>query len=207
MNNIITGLATNITDITPGDYALAMTFVLLFMFFFFIVGVAVYLFNAFALYSIARKTDQEYSWFAFIPILNSYLWHLISRTSIWLFIIAVCFPIITRTLRTIPEASYIALLLLPIPMFINSIWYGNAAKRMNYSFWLGFSIPLLRGVSYLLLFIGSYMSTMTLEQTDASQEFAKSLGNSIMGAGLVIYIISMAILGIIAWKTRKQKTK
>ena len=62
-----------------GIFAILMAFFFLFV----IISIAFYIYTSLALMSIARKTNTENGWFAFIPILNFYLMAKIAKKSWW----------------------------------------------------------------------------------------------------------------------------
>jgi hypothetical protein len=206
MQNIITGLATNVTNVDNIDYGLAFAYILGALLIIGLIALFNYLYNALALYSIAKKNGEEYSWFAFIPLADTYLWHTISKTPLWMFIVVIGFSLISGALSEIPGTLYMILLLIPLPIFINSIWHGNAAKSMNYSFWLGFSIPIIKALSFTFLIFGSLAFYLRETLTDTPMDFIIQVRNFTYVIALLLYILSMVLLGIIAWKKKESTT-
>lgn len=64
-------------ELAAGFAALIVAFLAIFL----IVGIAVYIYSAFALMTIAKKTNTENAWLAWIPIANIYLMTQIAKVS------------------------------------------------------------------------------------------------------------------------------
>jgi hypothetical protein len=58
-----------------------------------LLGVAIYVYTAYCLYTIAKKTNTENAWFAWIPILNFIIMLRIARKSLW-WIIGLLIPFV-----------------------------------------------------------------------------------------------------------------
>ena len=67
-----------------GGIAGMMAFMGAFFVFFLLVALAVYIYSALALMTIAKKTKTENAWFAWIPILNIYLLTQVAGVSGWI---------------------------------------------------------------------------------------------------------------------------
>ncbi|MBN1288006.1 MAG: hypothetical protein JXA49_00020 [Actinobacteria bacterium] len=83
---------------------------------YFIFGIASYVFMAWCLMVMAQKTNQEYPWFAWIPILNFILMIQIADKEIWWII-----------LFLIPCVNFVAMII---------IWMA-IAENLGYESWWG----------------------------------------------------------------------
>jgi len=94
---------------------------------------AVYLFTAYCLYRIAERYKMEYSWFAFIPILNFVLMLQIVKKPVW-WIILLIIPIVNIVIAIMVTYYFVKklgksgwwVILLMIP-FVNIIAWGMLA--------------------------------------------------------------------------------
>ena len=91
---------------------------------FIIMALAVYLYSAFALMTIAKKTKTKNEWLAFIPIANMFLMANIAKVVWWsaLIMLAAVF---------IPYIGAI------IAFVISIWWWWHIAEQRNYPGWLG----------------------------------------------------------------------
>ena len=203
MENIVTAFATNTTttlnSVTFLYYFFGIFFFLLF------IALIIYLYNAFALFTIAKKTKIEFEWFAFIPYLNIYLMHLIAKTPPWMLITVITYLFLSHALLEIPKAGLLILLTFPLPIIISAVWIGNMAKRLNYSFWLGFSIPILQLISLIAFIAGIIVTTLPTNDPTITKEYASNIMVYCMSSALFFYLTSMALFGIIAWRNPKVK--
>ncbi len=85
------------------------------MFFFLIVGAVLYVYTALALQTIAKKTNTENAWWAWIPILNALLILNVAKKPLW----------------------WIILLLIPLVNIVIAIivWMGVAEARGKPNWW------------------------------------------------------------------------
>jgi uncharacterized membrane protein len=85
------------------------------MIFFLIVGVAAYVYTSLALQTIAKKTNTENAWWAWVPILNIVLMLNIAKKPIWWFILCL-----------IPFVNIIIIII---------VWMAIAEARGKPSWW------------------------------------------------------------------------
>jgi hypothetical protein len=83
--------------------------------FFIILGLALYAYLALAMQTIARKTETENDWFAWIPIANLFLLLAVAKKPLWWFF-----------LLLIPLANVVVIIL---------IWMGVAEARGKPNWW------------------------------------------------------------------------
>jgi hypothetical protein len=93
-----------------------------------VIGLIVYIVLAFPLYAMGQKTNQEYPWFAFVPILNIVLMVQIAKKELWWII-----------LFFIPCLNIIALVV---------VWMA-IAEEMGKPSWLGI-LMLIPGVNLII---------------------------------------------------------
>ena len=106
--------------------------------------IAIYVYSALALMTIAKKTNTPNSWFAWIPILNIYLMMKIADARLWTFIaflIAGLIPIIGSYLdiNQIPYQTFavISWLISLIPIAVMMTWWWGIAQERDKSGILG----------------------------------------------------------------------
>jgi len=86
-----------------------------FMFVFFLIALAFYVYMALALMTIAKKTNTENAWLAWIPILNIFLMLNIAKKPLWWFILCLI-PLVNIVIAII-------------------VWMGIAEARGKPSWW------------------------------------------------------------------------
>lgn len=82
----------------------------------FVISLVVYLYFAWCLYTMAKKTSTPYAWMAWIPVLNIFLFVKVAGKSYWWII-----------LLLIPLVNIVAMILL----------YMSIAERLRHPSWLG----------------------------------------------------------------------
>lgn len=86
-----------------------------------ILGIVLYLYSAYCLYHIAKKTNTENEWLAWIPLANIYLMVKIARLPVWLLLGFLLAPIPWLNLLTIVLIGY--------------IWWKIAEERRRPGWW------------------------------------------------------------------------
>jgi hypothetical protein len=105
----------NPTDLYTGLFAgSAFIILIVFSIFMLLFALAFYVYNSLALQTIAQKEKSEHSWFAWIPVLNTYLLLEISGVNTY-WMIAILSPIVIYPLTLIP---YIGLVFLMFYIFL-----------------------------------------------------------------------------------------
>jgi len=92
-----------------------------FMLFGVILGIALYLYSAYCLYHIAKKTNTENEWLAWIPLANIYLMVKIARLPVWWLLVFLT--------AFIPVLNLLAIVLL------GYIWWKIAEERRRPGWW------------------------------------------------------------------------
>ena len=145
---------------TTDPTMVANSFVIVALIIALIVGLALYLYRAFALMTIARKTDTPLAWLAFIPIASDYLTWRVSRTPLWTLVVwfglgvaaLVGYAVVGMSQGVVdPQAAiplligfFLAiLLLLGAFIAILSYWWWGIAEHRGYppAFGLLMSLP------------------------------------------------------------------
>lgn len=129
-------------------------------------GIALFIYQAFALMTIARKTNTPNGWLAFIPIANLYLLWRISRTPVWslvLVLVAVFGTLFTyigfAVLSVLSEFAALGVMLLfyalvfifgLVSVAILSWWYWCVASARGYPGAVGLlASPLVTMIPYV----------------------------------------------------------
>ncbi|MFT4308056.1 MAG: hypothetical protein ACMXYM_01665 [Candidatus Woesearchaeota archaeon] len=156
---LLSGLATESLQPMPNALPLAVMLVVLFF------GLALYVYYAIALMTIARKIGTPNAWLAFIPVANIYLIWRMSNTPLWTLIIV--FAVSATPILGIggllvfgegldSNAAFLMLMLFALVMILvrityvgfSSWWWWRVAERRNYhgAFGLLLTLPLLLGM-------------------------------------------------------------
>lgn len=94
-----------------------------------IIGIIVYLYFAFALFTIARKLKEPNAWLAWIPIANLYLLWKMSGTPTWTIIAAA----IGYLLSAIPFIGWLLALFAGV---LTIWWFWKIVERRGYPGWI-----------------------------------------------------------------------
>jgi len=184
MNNLLTGLLT-----ADGANTLGIMFLILFMYLIFVLGM--YLYTSFAFMAIAKKTNTEPAWLAWIPIANLALLAKIAKRHWWpilLIIPGMIFYLggiilLATGLKIIGIIFLIiyALIILAFGVFI-TLCYWDTFKALNKPGWWSL-------IAIISSIIG--MITMLFESN-----WAILISVIISLGGTIVFLI---LLGIAAW--------
>lgn len=97
-----------------------------FLLLFFVVAVAFYIYSAFVLMAIAKKTKTPNEWMAWIPILNIYLMTQIGKTPVWTMWGLLIF--------LIPLFNYLSG---PVTIVLVAYWWWKIAEACKKPGWWG----------------------------------------------------------------------
>ncbi len=116
--------------------------ILAFLAVFVVVAIIIYIYSSLALMTIAKKTKTEPAWFAWIPILNSYLLSRIAKMHWW--------PILLLIAFWIPFLGFIAIIIFWV---FNLIWTYKMFEAVKKPGWwaLLMLIPFFGWIIYLVL--------------------------------------------------------
>ncbi|MDD5551699.1 MAG: DUF5684 domain-containing protein [Candidatus Pacebacteria bacterium] len=128
----------NLAQVTPYNYNYSYTYdvsnsgpaLVAFSFIYFIVIIAIYVYYALCLQNIAKKTNTENGWFAWIPILNVILMLQIAKKPVWWIV-----------LMLIPFVNIVIMIL---------VWMAIAEQAGKENWW-GILIALVPVVNFILL--------------------------------------------------------
>lgn len=179
---LVSGLATAYEDsFALGAFMIGILTVAL------VVALAIYLYRAFALMTIARKTDTPLAWLAFIPIGSEYLTWRISRTPMWTLIVyfgllvtaVFGYVLIALSPALIGPMTNLALIIVFLLLLL--VWLVALVAILSYWWW---HIASRRG------YPGAVGLLMSLPY----------FGQMIPYLGWVFGIVPLVTIGILAWR-------
>jgi hypothetical protein len=179
----------------PNAFAFGLlAFILLIIF-------AIYVYSAFALMVIARKTATPQGWLAFIPIANTYLLWRISRTPAW----TVMSAFTIYGVMVLGLIGFIALAALSGP---SNVPFGEGFGSLALVF-LG--IMLFATLSLVLLAIQSYWWWRVAERRNYPGGIGllmtlPTILQSVPYIGWMFGIVPLVTIGILAWRDQPSGT-
>ena len=152
MTNLI--LLANSTQFNPFgiDSGLFLGFILGFLVLFIIIAILLYIYCAWAWYSIAKKLGYKNAWLAWIPGANFFLLPILAKRN-WNWGWIILAPIITSELVHVLFGIFIYILATVFVCEMAIIWLWNIYKLRGYPGWLSL-IPILILVPILGIFAG-----------------------------------------------------
>jgi len=118
-------LTTSTAD--AGSIAALMAWILPMMGILSIIGLALYIYMALALYAVAKKTNTPNAWMAWVPIANIVLTWQVSKTPVWALIVVLCL-----VLGAIPILGTIIAMASAAAMIF--MWW-KICERLGYPTW------------------------------------------------------------------------
>jgi hypothetical protein len=165
-----TGMAEAVDSLAVGGItqemgALFAGFFVIFMIIFLIVLIAAYIYSALALMAIAKRTDNEPAWLAWLPIGNMYLLSKIAKMHWWPILMLIPYFVLYLAgtmVSYLPNMQIVGLILTTLAMIFELVfavyvlvwWWKVCEERNRPGWWILLSFIPVFGMVWIFVMMG-----------------------------------------------------